>query len=81
MERKKKVIFCLTVTSTPLDKGKDMQVRANNRAVRCRGGKTTAGHCSKPVCLATSSDVHTKIISKTMTSPWYHKAQCLGEAL
>lgn len=27
-------------------------------------GKTAAGHCSKPVCLATSSDVHTKIILK-----------------
>lgn len=38
MERKKKVIFCLTVTSTAVDKGKGMQVRANNRAVRCVGG-------------------------------------------
>lgn len=74
MERKKKVIFCLTVTSTALDKGKGMQVRANNRAVRCQG-ETAAGHCSKPVCLATSSDVLTKIISKIMTSPWCHKAQ------
>lgn len=37
MERKKRVTFCITGTSTALDKGKDMQVRANNLAVRCRG--------------------------------------------
>lgn len=38
MEReKKKAVFCLTVTSTALDKGQGMQVKANNRAVRCGG--------------------------------------------
>lgn len=43
--REKKVVFCLTVTSTASEKGKDMQAGAENRAA---GGKAAAGQCSNP---------------------------------
>lgn len=75
MERKKKGNFLLNSDFNCIGQGKGHAGKSKQQGSKVCGGKTAAGHCSKPVCLATSSDVLTKIISKTMTSPWCHKAQ------
>lgn len=51
-KKKKKIVCCLTVTSTVSEKGK----KRKQELTTGQGGRLT-GCCSKPVSLATSSDV------------------------